>query len=80
MLREAALAPRHSASDNRLAGLVEAMTTALERLRQARGALLVDTILFVSLTDSDAAETVEDASACRLNPPALREQFLARYA
>ncbi|RYE73454.1 MAG: DUF4303 domain-containing protein [Oxalobacteraceae bacterium] len=80
LLCEAVLAPRSHASDSRLAGLVEAMTMALERLRQARGVLLADTILFVTLTDSDAAEAVEDASACRLNPPDLRDHFLARYA
>jgi hypothetical protein len=79
-LREDALALLSHAPDNRLAGLVEAMTTALKRLRQAREALLADTIVFVTLTDSDAAEAIEDASACRLNSPALRDHFLARYA
>ncbi|RYE61805.1 MAG: DUF4303 domain-containing protein [Oxalobacteraceae bacterium] len=80
LLREDALALRSHAPNSRLAGLVEAMTTALEHLRQSREALLADTIVFVTLTDSDAVEAVEDASSRRLNPPALRDHFLARYA
>lgn len=62
-----------------LAKLVETMTAALARLRREREAMLADTILFVTLTDSDEAEGIEDASAQQVNPPMLLDHFLKRY-
>ncbi|PTQ60108.1 uncharacterized protein DUF4303 [Sphingomonas sp. PP-CE-3G-477] len=64
--------------DTHLARLVEVLTTALTRLREKRE--MESTILFVTLTDSDEAEVIENASAQRLNPPALLDLFHARYA
>lgn len=62
-----------------LAQLFEAMTAALAGLRRDRGALTADTILFLTLTDSDEAEAVEDHSAQHMNPPALLTLFSERY-
>jgi len=64
--------------DTHLARLVEVLTTALTRLREKRE--MESTILFVTLTDSDEAEVIENASAQRLNPPGLLDLFHARYA
>ncbi|WP_420139577.1 DUF4303 domain-containing protein [Sphingomonas sp.] len=60
--------------------LGEAMTVALEHLRRERAEALAGITLFITLTDSDDAEAVENASAMRLNPPPLLDAFLARYA
>ena len=65
--------------DAHLARLVEAMTMALAQLRRERGAQLTDAILFATLTDSDDAETIENNSAQRANPPALVDTFRKRY-
>lgn len=63
-----------------LARLFETMTVALAGLRRERGALTEGTILFVTLTDSDEAEDVENHSAQHVSPPALLKLFSERYS
>jgi hypothetical protein len=65
-----------------VAHLVKAMTNALARLREegvfkhgADGA----PILFVSMSDDDRAEEIEDESAKTLNTPDAYARFAARY-
>jgi hypothetical protein len=59
--------------------LLEAMTDALATLRAARAQALEGVTLFVTITDSDEAEDVENRSAAQLNPPALAAAFARRF-
>lgn len=60
--------------------LVDALTWALAGLRETKGEALANVTLFVTITDSDEAEAVENRSAKALNSGALAEAFLGRYA
>lgn len=59
--------------------LLEAMSDALAHLRAERADALEDVTLFVTITDSDAAEAVEARSATRLNPPEAAAAFVRRF-
>ncbi|CAN7570082.1 DUF4303 domain-containing protein [Caulobacter sp. LjRoot300] len=59
--------------------LVEAMTTALVATKAALGERLADVTAFVTVTDSDAAEEIENASASRINAADLASRFLRRF-
>lgn len=59
--------------------LMEAMTVALVRVKAAFGDRLADVTAFVTVTDSDDAEAIENASALRINAPALADVFQSRF-
>ena len=59
---------------------IDALIAALAALRAERADALHGVTLFVSVTDSDASESIENRSAAELNPPELSGPFLARYA
>ncbi|WP_349308675.1 DUF4303 domain-containing protein [Microbacterium sp. MM2322] len=58
---------------------IDALTAALAHLRAERAEALAGVTLFVSVTDSDETEAIENRSARALNPPELTERFLRRY-
>lgn len=60
-------------------GLIEAMTLALIDAKAAFGERLVDVTAFVTVTDSDETDEIENASAARINSPELAVAFLARH-
>ena len=64
--------------------VVAVLTEALRRLREDEPVRTLNSTgrlsLFVTMTDDDEAEAIEDASARVLNPPELVTGFLARYA
>ena len=66
------------------AKVFQTMTGALARVRDAgvlaRGKPGDAPVLFVTLTDDDEAEAVENASAKTLNSPEVYARFAARYA
>jgi len=55
--------------------LVDAMIDALAHLRAARPQALGGVMLFVTISDSEAAPAVERRSVHRLNPPLLAGEF-----
>lgn len=55
--------------------LIDAMIEALAHLRAERAQALEGVTLFVTISDSEEAKTVERRSADRLNPPILAGQF-----
>jgi hypothetical protein len=63
--------------------VIGSMVAALRELDQAgffgRGEDRERVTLFVSVSDSDAAEQIENASAKELNPPAVSKRFAKRY-
>lgn len=59
--------------------LIEAMTAALVAVKASLGERLANVTAFVTVTDSDAAERVENASASRINAPDLASRFLRRF-
>jgi hypothetical protein len=66
-------------ADVHLDHLIDAMIDALANLRAERGDALAKVTLFVTVTDSEQTEEVENRSAERLNPPELAAPFLRRY-
>lgn len=58
---------------------IDALIEALAHLRRERAEALAGVTLFVSVTDSDEAESIEDRSAAELNPPDLSGPFLRRH-
>ncbi|MFI8631372.1 DUF4303 domain-containing protein [Microbacterium sp. NPDC077663] len=58
---------------------IAALIAALAAVRAARGHLLDGVTLFVSVTDGDEREAVENLSATELNPPEVSGPFLRRY-
>ena len=64
--------------DGYFGNLVEAMITALATVKEALGERLADVTAFVTVTDSDAAEGIENASASRINAADLAGRFLLR--
>jgi len=65
--------------DRYFANLIEAMIAALAAVKEALGKQLADITAFVTVTDSDAAEALENASASRINAPDLANRFLRRF-
>ena len=65
--------------DRYLDNLIEAMTTALAAVKAALGERLTGVTAFVTVTDSDAAEAIENASASRINAADLAGRFLRRF-
>lgn len=67
-----------------LAQVFQTMTRAMARVRDdgvfAEGDSGDAPVLFVTLTDDDQAEAVEDESAQTLNSPEVYARFAARYA
>lgn len=59
--------------------LVEAMVAALASLRDRWPEALKGVTMFVTVSDSEDAEALEDGTAEKLNPPELRDAFLARF-
>ncbi|WP_442678896.1 DUF4303 domain-containing protein [Sphingomonas sp. ASY06-1R] len=66
--------------DAHFSHLLDAMADALAHLRAERGPALENVTLFVTISDSDDTEAVEDRYATQLNPPHLAQAFLQRYA
>jgi hypothetical protein len=65
--------------DSYFGNLIEAMTTALAATKAALGERLADVTAFVTVTDSDDAEEIENASATRINAADLADRFLRRF-
>lgn len=65
--------------DSYFGHLIEAMTAALTAVKDALGERLEGVTAFVTVTDSDAAEQFENASASRINTPDLADRFLRRF-
>lgn len=65
--------------DSYFGNLIEAMTTALAATKAALGERLADVTAFVTVTDSDDAEEIENASATRINAADLAGRFLRRF-
>ncbi|WP_454719099.1 DUF4303 domain-containing protein [Caulobacter segnis] len=59
--------------------LIEAMTAALVTVKETLGEQVANVTAFVTVTDSDVAETIENASASRINAPDLANRFLRRF-
>lgn len=55
--------------------LIDVMIDTLAHLRAERAEALAGVTLFVTISDSDAAEAVERRSVHRLNPPTLAGKF-----
>ena len=70
----------HDDADDWFEEHIDALIAALAALRAERADALHGVTLFVSVTDSDASESIENRSAAELNPPELSGPFLARYA
>ncbi|MET3667222.1 hypothetical protein ABIC66_003852 [Caulobacter sp. 1776] len=65
--------------DSYFDNLIEAMTTALAAVKETLGEQLADVTAFVTVTDSDAAEGIENVSAARNNAADLAGRFLRRF-
>lgn len=65
--------------DSYFASLIEAMIAALAAVKAVLGERLADVTAFVTVTDSDDAEAIENASASRINAPDLAGRFLLRF-
>jgi len=65
--------------DSYFDNLIEAMTTALVATKAALGERLADVTAFVTVTDSNDAEEIENASASRINAADLADRFLCRF-
>jgi hypothetical protein len=65
--------------DSYFDNLIEAMITALVATKAAMGERLADVTAFVTVTDSDTAGEIENASASRINAADLAGRFLLRF-
>ncbi|MCJ9730081.1 DUF4303 domain-containing protein [Bradyrhizobium sp. PRIMUS42] len=65
--------------DSYFDNLIEAMITALATVKETLGERLADVTAFVTVTDSGAAEGIENASASRINAADLAGRFLLRF-
>jgi hypothetical protein len=65
--------------DSYFDNLIEAMTAALVATKAALGERLADVTAFVTVTDSNDAEEIENASASRINAADLAGRFLRRF-
>lgn len=59
--------------------LIDAMIGALRLLREMQGDALKGVTLFVTLTDSDEAEEIENRSVIAINPPNVAQAFISRF-
>jgi hypothetical protein len=59
--------------------LIEAMTLALIDVKKAQGERFADVTAFVTVTDSDEAEEIENRSAVRINSTEIAAAFRARH-
>ncbi len=66
-------------SDDSFEEHVDALIAALAHLRSERADALDGVTLFVSVTDSDETEAIENRSATELNPAEVSGAFLRRY-
>ena len=60
--------------------ITDAIIAALQQLRARHSDVLDRVTLFVTMSDSDDAEALENASSESLNPPDLHRAFLQRWA
>lgn len=65
--------------ERHFSALIEAMTLALIGAKEALGERLANVTAFVTLTDSENSEEIENTSAVRINSPEIATAFLARY-
>jgi hypothetical protein len=65
--------------DAYFSALIEAMTMALAGVKQTLDDTLADITVFVTVTDDDRAEEIENASAGRINATDLATAFQSRY-
>jgi Domain of unknown function (DUF4303) len=65
--------------DHHVTRITDAMIGALQQLRARHGEMLDRVTLFVTKSDSDGAEVLENLSSERLNPPDLHRPFLQRW-
>lgn len=66
-------------ADAAFEAVIKAMTRSLASARSRFADALKDVTLFVTVTDDDDAEAIENASAALLNPPHLLQEFLSRF-
>ena len=74
-----AKAPDDGLSRRDFKRLIDVMIEALAALREAQSPALANTTLFVTVTDSEDSQSIENRSAAKLNPRALHQAFAARY-
>jgi hypothetical protein len=55
------------------------MIGALRNLRELQDGALKEVTMFVTITDSDEAEEIENRSAISINPPDLAQAFVSRF-
>lgn len=55
------------------------MTVALTVAKEYYGNNIHEVTVFVTVTDSDDAEEIENRSAVRINTPGIAQSFLARF-
>lgn len=60
--------------------LIETMTASLVEAKKNSEAMTKNATFFVTVTDNDAAEEIENASAQIINTPDIANSFLKRYA
>ena len=60
--------------------LIETMTDALAAAKETLGERLANVTAFVTVTDSYAAEAIENVSVSRINTTDLAERFALRFA
>ncbi len=58
--------------------LIDAMIGSLETVRSMRADSLQGVTMFVTVTDSDDAEAIENRSAIAINPPDIARYFVSR--
>lgn len=58
---------------------IDVMTSSLINVKNIFGDKIKDVVLFVTITDSDEAEKVENQSATRINTPTLAQMFISRF-
>lgn len=64
---------------SRFIKLINAMIGALRNLRELQDGALKEVTMFVTITDSDEAEEIENRSAISINPPDLAQAFVSRF-
>ena len=64
---------------SRFIKLINAMIGALRNLRESQDDALKEVTMFVTITDSDEAEEIENRSAISINPPDLAQAFVSCF-
>lgn len=59
--------------------MTDIMARALRRLRDIYADRLQNVTLFVTVTDYDEAEEIENRSAILINPPGIAQAFVSRF-